>query len=99
MALIEGALCTVGTRLHLSILAGAAGVRAVAITSSDYDRLRLKTLIDFSGLLIVDDRQTDPLHTAIADLLERPEPTPVERWDPLRFASAVDALLPAVDRS
>jgi len=99
VALIEGALCTVGTRLHLSILAGAAGVRAVAITSSDYDRLRLKTLIDFSGLLIVDDRQTDPLHTAIAELLERPEPTPVERWDPLRFASAVDALLPAVDRS
>ncbi|MCB1038450.1 MAG: polysaccharide pyruvyl transferase family protein, partial [Acidimicrobiales bacterium] len=45
VALVEGATITCGTRFHLSVLAAAAGVPAVAVVSGEYDRLRLRSVV------------------------------------------------------
>jgi hypothetical protein len=98
VGLVAGASIAIGTRFHLSVLAEAAGVPAVALVGDDYDRLRIRGLRRSTGVRVVELDRPDAATGAVADLLAGPTPEPGARWDPSRFAAALDAALPAAPR-
>lgn len=98
VALVAGALITVGSRFHLTVLAAAGGVPAVALAGSGYDRRRLRGHRDLPGVRIVERSEPEAVRQATYDLLaaERPEPTP--HWDASELIEALAAALPAAPR-
>lgn len=94
VALVAGAEIAIGTRFHLSVLAAAAGVRAVGLTGDDYDRLRLRGLRAASGVRRVDVAEPEAAAAAVAELLASPAPEPTPRWDGEAFATALGEVLP-----
>jgi len=98
VALVAGAASTIGTRFHLSVLAAAAGVRAVGMVGDEYDRLRIRGLRRSTGVRVVELDDPKAAAAAVADLVGGPDPEPIEHWDAQRFADALDAVLPAAPR-
>lgn len=98
VALIAGARITVGTRFHLSVVAAAAGVPAVALVADEYDRLRLRGLRRWPGLRMVDRDEPEAAGQAVVDLVTGPRPEPLPAWDPAVFATALGAVLPPAPR-
>jgi polysaccharide pyruvyl transferase WcaK-like protein len=98
VALVAGASCTIGTRFHLSVLAAAAGVRAVGLVGDEYDRLRIRGLRRSTGVRVVELDDPRAAAGAVADLVAAPDPEPVDHWDPEAFAEALGAALPAAPR-
>lgn len=98
VALIGGASVTIGTRFHLSVLASAAGVRAVALVGDEYDRLRIRGLRRSTGVRVVELDNPAAAAGAVADLIAGPDPEPTERWDAGEFARALSEVLPAAPR-
>lgn len=98
VGLVAGAALAVGNRFHLSVLASAAGVRAVALVHDDYDRLRLRGLRRWAGLRLVDADAPDDVATAARELLDAPAPEPAPTWDGAAFAHDLERLLPAAPR-
>lgn len=94
VAVIAGAKLVLGTRFHQAVLAGASGVAAIAVVSSDYDRHRVSGL-QSTGLVVLGTDATSAEITAVVDdALRSPAPEPTERWSDDRFASLLGALLP-----
>lgn len=98
VALVAGASCTIGTRFHLSVLAAAAGVRAVGLVGDEYDRLRIRGLRRSTGVRVVELDDPKAAAGAVADLVAAPDPEPIDHWDPEAFADALGAALPAPPR-
>lgn len=98
VALVAGALLTLGTRFHLSVLAAAAGVRAVGLVADEYDRLRMRALRGASGVRVVERDDPAGAAEAVAALIAAADPEPIERWDAEAFAGAVGAVLPPAPR-
>jgi polysaccharide pyruvyl transferase WcaK-like protein len=98
VALVAGARLAVGTRFHLSVLAAAAGVPAVALVGDEYDRLRLRGLRRWPGLRIVERDDPEGAARAAADLLAAPAPEPVPAWDAADLTKALGAVLPPAPR-
>ena len=94
VAVIIGARLALGTRFHQAVLAGAAGVPAIALVSSDDDRHRISGL-ESTGLVVVDTDATLAEITATVDqVLQAPAPAPTERWSDDRFARLLGDLVP-----
>jgi polysaccharide pyruvyl transferase WcaK-like protein len=98
VALVAGATITIGTRFHLSVIAAAAGVPAVALVGDEYDRLRIRGLRRSTGVRVVELDNPNAAAGAVADLLASPAPEPIEHWDAQVFAEALSAVLPAAPR-
>jgi hypothetical protein len=98
VALVAGATITIGTRFHLSVIAAAAGVPAVALVGDEYDRLRIRGLRRSTGVRVVELDNPNAAAGAVADLLASPAPEPIEHWDAQVFADALSAVLPAAPR-
>jgi polysaccharide pyruvyl transferase WcaK-like protein len=98
VGLVAGARLAVGNRFHLSVLASAAGVRAVALVHDDYDRLRLRGLRRWSGLRMVEANEPDAAGAGAASLLAADDPEPGAAWDDGAFARNLAALLPVAPR-
>lgn len=98
VALVAGAAITIGTRFHLSVLAAAAGVRAVGLVGDEYDRLRIRGLRRSTGVRVVELDNPQAAAGAVADLVAGPDPEPVEHWDARSFADALSTALPAPPR-
>ena len=98
VALVAGASITIGTRFHLSVLAAAAGVRAVGLVGDAYARLRIRGLRRSTGVRVVELDNPQAAAGAVADLVAGPDPEPVDHWDARAFAAAVGAALPAPPR-
>ncbi len=98
VALVAGASATIGTRFHLSVLAAAAGVRAVALVGDEYDRLRIRGLRRSTGVRVVELDNPGAAAGGVADLMAGPDPEPIEHWDAREFARALSAVLPAAPR-
>lgn len=98
VGLVAGASVTLGTRFHLSVLAAAAGVRAVAMVGDEYDRLRIRGLKRSTGVRVVELDNPEAAAAAVADLIAAPDPEPIEHWDPNVFTAALAELLPTAPR-
>lgn len=98
VALVAGALITVGSRFHLTVLAAAAGVPAVALVGSGYDRRRLRGHQDLPGVRIVERNEPQAVDEAVRVLLAAERPEPTEHWDPTAFTAALAAALPTAPR-
>lgn len=97
-ALIAGAAITFGTRFHLTVLAAASGVPAVALVADDYDRRRLRGHQNEAGVRIVERREPDSVGEAVTALLAAPRPEPLPWWEPGEFIAALSAALPPEPR-
>ena len=97
-ALVAGAAITVGSRFHLTVLAAAAGVPAVALVADDYDRRRLRGHHGLRGVHILERREAAGVGAAVAALLAATRPEPLPWWDGTSFTSALSAALPAPSR-
>ena len=98
VGLVAGAAITIGTRFHLSVLAAAAGTRAVALVGDEYDRLRIRGLRRSTGVRVVELDNPSAAAGAVADLVAGPAPEPVDHWDAEEFAQALGEVLPAPPR-
>jgi polysaccharide pyruvyl transferase WcaK-like protein len=98
VGLIAGATATIGTRFHLSVMAAASGVRAIALVGDEYDRLRIRGLKRSTGVRVVELDNPDAAASAVVDLLASPDPEPVEHWDPITFSNALAEVLPIAPR-
>ena len=94
VGVIAGAALAVGTRFHQAVLAGAAGVPAVAFVSSDYDRLRLSGQ-DSSGLRVLHvSTPQESVTRTVRGLIGNGPVAPTDRWDPMPLSDALEGLLP-----
>lgn len=98
VALVRNAFMAIGSRFHLSVLAAAAGVRAVGLVGAEYDRLRLRALKGAQGVRVVELDAPDAAEAAVADLVAAADPEPIAHWDAEGFAEALAAVLPPVPR-
>ena len=98
VALVNSASITIGSRFHLGVLAGAAGVPAVALVADEYDRLRIRGLKRWTGLRVVEIDNPAAAAGAVAELVAAPAPEPTPHWDPQVFAIALGATLPTAPR-
>lgn len=94
-ALVAGAAMAIGSRFHHSVLAAAAGVRALGLVADEYDRLRIRGLKRAGAVRVVDLDDPAGAAEAVAALRAGPDPHPIERWDGEAFAAALGAVLPA----
>lgn len=94
VGVVAGASLAVGTRFHQAVLAGAAGVPAVAFTASDYDRLRLSGQRS-SGLTVLSvDASAAEIADAVRERVAAGAVTPTDAWDPAVLAEVLADLLP-----
>jgi polysaccharide pyruvyl transferase WcaK-like protein len=94
VAIVAGAALAVGTRFHQAVLAGAAGVPALAFAATDYDRLRLSGQHSPGLTVLAAGAPPAAIAHAVRERSSVGTVAPTEHWDPASLAAVLHDLLP-----